>query len=119
MPCSTEKVNETMLDMGVPEVMPSYMSVGIEPVFQEASQNGGCKITCNGKPAWFKGQLPCFGKLEVRLGASCSWKGHATKTCHRPRRLTLLYTVRECCVPEASLGLALWNILWRSMCVCR
>ncbi|CAL5227602.1 g10604 [Coccomyxa viridis] len=64
-----EKVNETMLDMGVPEVMPSYMSVGIEPVFQEASQNGGCKITCNGKPAWFKGQLPCFGKLEVKCFA--------------------------------------------------
>ena len=54
-----------MLEMGVPETMPSYMSVGIKPVFQEAFQNGGCKITCNGKPAWFKGQFPCFGKLAV------------------------------------------------------
>jgi len=60
------KVNETMLDMGVPETMPSYASVDIKPVFQEAYQNGGCKITCNGKPAWFKGQFPCFGKLAVR-----------------------------------------------------
>ncbi len=61
-----EKVNETMLEMGVPETMPSYMSMGIKPVFQEAYQNGGCKITCNGKPAWFKGQFPCFGTLKVR-----------------------------------------------------
>ena len=62
-----EKVNETMLDMGVPETMPSYISVDFKPVFEEAYQNGGCKITCNGKPAWFKGKFPCFGKLAVRL----------------------------------------------------
>ena len=62
-----ERVNETMLDMGVPETMPGYTSVDFKPVFEEAYQNGGCKITCNGKPAWFKGKFPCFGKLAVRL----------------------------------------------------
>ena len=70
-----------MLDMGVPEVMPSYMSMGIKPVFQEAYQNGGCKITCNGKPAWFKGQFPCFGTLKVRPQTStCSCETHAIQT---------------------------------------
>jgi hypothetical protein len=59
------KVNETMLDMGVPKTMPSYTSIDFRPIFEEAYQNGGCKITCNGKPAWFKGKFPCFGKLEV------------------------------------------------------
>lgn len=55
-----------MLEMGVPETMPGYASLAVEPVFQEAYQNGGCKVTCNGKPAWFKGQFPCFGTLKVR-----------------------------------------------------
>jgi hypothetical protein len=31
-----------------------------------AQENGpSCKVLCNGKPAWFKGKLPCFGKLTV------------------------------------------------------
>ena len=68
-----------MLEMGVPETMPSYMSMDIKPAFQEAFQNGGCKITCNGKPAWFKGQAPCFGKLQVRPQISHSWKAHAVQ----------------------------------------
>ena len=84
--CAAEKVNETMLEMGVPETMPSYMSVGIKPVFQEAFQNGGCKITFNGKPAWFKCQLPLLGKLAVRpqvLQAHCSKAAlHTTYTLH-------------------------------------
>ena len=63
----TEKVNETMLEMGVPETMPSYASVDFTSAFEEGYSNGGCKITCNGKPAWFKGKFPCFGKLAVRL----------------------------------------------------
>ena len=62
----TEEVNETMLEMGVPETMPSYASVDFTTAFEEGYSNGGCKITCNGKPAWFKGKFPCFGKLAVR-----------------------------------------------------
>ena len=66
-----------MLELGVPEAMPSYMAVDIKPAFQEAFQNGGCRITCNGKPAWFKGQAPCFGKLEVRPQALRGWTAPA------------------------------------------
>ena len=82
-----------MLDMGVPETMPSYASVDIKPVFQEAYQNGGCKITCNGKPAWFKGQFPCFGKLAVLTTSAicpCCWCPDAINT--------LSHFCNVCCV---------------------
>ena len=92
-----------MLEMGVPETMPNYMSVDIKPVFQEAFQNGGCKITCNGKPAWFKGQFPCFGKLAVRPQASPSWKAHAMTHDRDQGGSPLSHTVRGWSLPGAVL----------------
>ena len=36
-----------------------------------AQENGGpsCKVTCNGKRAYFKGKLPCVGELSVKCKA--------------------------------------------------
>jgi hypothetical protein len=62
-------VNKTLdqMDMQLElPVMPSPFGLDLVPQFATVEGRGPrCKLMCNGKPAWFKGQFPCLGKLKL------------------------------------------------------
>ncbi|BDA46172.1 hypothetical protein COCOBI_08-2640 [Coccomyxa sp. Obi] len=94
-------VTKTMEDMGVPmpvHAMPAGLSLDMTPAFANMESRGPrCEILCNDKPAWFKGNFPCLGKLTLKcesgedspdwapnfIAASCKgfWSGIFGRTC--------------------------------------
>lgn len=58
-----------MQDMGVQlpvHEMPSPLSLDMSPAFASNGHGPHCEILCNNKPAWFKGNFPCLGKLTLK-----------------------------------------------------